>query len=123
MNGNLHGVKLFIILFFFSFFFRNKLYKTLFVANEVLQGCLIHVRSLCEAASGSLTGTGKGDSAVSLIKLDKSLTLTLEEFKDVQQGQNDAAWKQLNALRDKIIDIAWESCAVSHESILVTLAT
>lgn len=83
------------------------------MANEVLQGCLIHVRSLCEAASGSLTGIGKGESAVSLIKLDKSLTMTLEEFKGVQHEQNDAAWKQLRALRDKIIDIAWESCAVS----------
>lgn len=83
------------------------------MANEVLQGCLIHVRSLCEAASGSLTGVGKGDSAVSLIKLDKSLTLTLEEFKVVQEEQTEIAWKQLSALRDKMIDIAWESCAVS----------
>jgi len=94
------------------FCYRNKLYKSLFVANEVLQGCLIHVRSICEAASGSLTGTGKGDSAVSLLKLDKSLTLTLENFKHVQEEQTDFAWKQLSTIRDKIIDIAWESCAV-----------
>lgn len=82
------------------------------MANEVLQGCLIHIRSVCEAASGSLTGVGKGDSAISLIKLDKSLTLTLDGFKEVQLAQNDGAWKQLSTLRDKIIDIAWESCAV-----------
>ncbi|WAR20146.1 DYH6-like protein, partial [Mya arenaria] len=91
------------------------LYKSLFVANEVLQGCLIHIRSLCEAASGSLTGEGWGESAISLIKLDKSLTLTLEEFMDVQREQNRLAWEQLNDLRTKIIDIAWESCATVAE--------
>ena len=93
--------------------YRDKLCKSLFVANEVLQGCLIHIRSLCEAASGSRTGVGKGESAISLIRLDKSLTLTLTEFKDIQTDQNALALKQLQALRDKIIDIAWESCAVS----------
>ena len=93
--------------------FRNLLCKRLFIGNEILQGCLIHVRSLCEAASGSLTGVGQGESAVTLIKLDKSVTLTLKEFKDVQRDQCEHALKQLNALRDKIIDIAWESCAVS----------
>ena len=35
---------------------QTTLTKTLFAANEILQGCLLHVRSLCEAASGSLTG-------------------------------------------------------------------
>ena len=95
------------------FYFRLTLGKQLFIGNEVLQGCLIHVRSLCEAASGSLTGQGHGESAVSLIKLDKSVTLTLEKFKEVQRQQNEYALKQLNALRDKIIEIAWESCAVS----------
>ncbi|KAL4237693.1 Dynein heavy chain 14 [Mactra antiquata] len=94
---------------------QNKLYKQLFVANEVLQGCLIHIRSICETASGSLTGLGKGENAICLIKLDKSLTLTLEDFKAVQHTQNEEAWKQLNALRDKIIDIAWESCATVAE--------
>ena len=32
------------------------LFKTLFTANEVLQGCTLHIRSLCEAASSSRTG-------------------------------------------------------------------
>ena len=93
--------------------FRVTLGKRLFIGNEVLQGCLIHVRSLCEAASGSLTGEGLGENAVSLIRLDKTVTLTLQEFKNVQRKQNEYALKQLNALRDKIIEIAWESCAVS----------
>ena len=41
------------------------LYKTLFSANQVLQGCLLHVRGLCEAASGSLSGEGVGKQTVS----------------------------------------------------------
>ena len=51
---------------------------------------------------------------MSLIKLDKSVTLTLKEFKDMQRDQCEHALTQLNALRDKIIEIAWESCAVSR---------
>lgn len=94
---------------------QKKLFKTLFMANEVLQGCLVHVRSLCEAASGSLTGFGKGDSAICLAKLHKSQTLTLQEFQDVQLQQTKYAWTQLTALRETIIDIAWETCATVAE--------
>jgi dynein heavy chain len=94
-------------------FFRNAMYKELFVANEVLQGCLIHVRSLLEAASSSRDGIGEKDSAIILIVLDKSNTMTLDEFKAIQAGQAEKALGQLNSLRNKIIDIVWESCAVS----------
>ena len=86
----------------------------MFVANEVLQGCLIHVRRLCESASGSLTGVGEGDSAVSLVNLDRQKTLTLEEFKQEQFSQGKIARDQLKTLREKIIEIVWESCAVSR---------
>ncbi|KAJ8308269.1 hypothetical protein KUTeg_013143 [Tegillarca granosa] len=79
------------------------------------KGCLIHVRGLCEAASGSLTGVGQGDSAISLIKLDRTQTFTLTEFKDIQQKQGAFALEQLNMLRNKIIDIVWESCATVAE--------
>ena len=89
------------------------MYKQLFVANEVLQGCLIHVRSLLEAASGSRDGIGEKDSAIILIVVDRSATLTLDEFKDIQVVQAEKALGQLNSLRNKIIDIVWESCAVS----------
>lgn len=94
---------------------RAVLYKTLFMANEILQGCLVHVRKLCEAASGSLTGLGEGEHAISLVSLDKSRTLTLEEFMSMQEQQGDKALKQLNALRDKIINLVWESCATVAE--------
>lgn len=99
-------------------FLRAVLYKTLFMANEILQGCLVHVRKLCEAASGSLTGLGEGEHAISLVSLDKSRTLTLEEFMSMQEQQGDKALKQLNALRDKIINLVWESCAVSFVVLL-----
>ncbi|OWF46435.1 Dynein heavy chain 6, axonemal [Mizuhopecten yessoensis] len=91
------------------------LYKSLFVANEVLQGCLIHVRSLCEAACGSNRGIGEGESAVSLISMDRSTILTLQEFRDIQEKQGKLALVKLNALRRKIIDIVWESCATVAE--------
>lgn len=99
-------------------FLRAVLYKTLFMANEILQGCLVHVRKLCEAASGSLTGLGEGEHAISLVSLDKSRTLTLEKFMSMQEQQGDKALKQLNALRDKIINLVWESCAVSFVVLL-----
>ncbi|XP_052105827.1 dynein axonemal heavy chain 6-like isoform X2 [Mytilus californianus] len=94
---------------------KNTMYKQLFVANEVLQGCLIHVRSLLEAASGSRDGIGEKDSAIILIVVDRSATLTLDEFKDIQVVQAEKALGQLNTLRNKIIDIVWESCATVAE--------
>jgi hypothetical protein len=39
--------------------------------------------------------------------------MTLDEFKAIQAGQAEKALGQLNSLRNKIIDIVWESCAVS----------
>ena len=71
------------------------------------------MRKLCESASGSLTGLGEGEHAISLVSLDKSQTLTLEDFMSIQAQQGDKALKQLNALREKIINLVWESCAVS----------
>lgn len=88
------------------------------MANEILQGCLVHVRKLCEAASGSLTGLGEGEHAISLVSLNKTQTLTLEDFMSIQAQQGDKALKQLNALRAKIINLVWESCAVRSGGLL-----
>ena len=71
------------------------------------------MRSLCEAASGSLTGLGEGEAAITLVKLNKLQTTTLEEFISMQEEQGSYALNQLKALRDKVIDLVWESCAVS----------
>ena len=83
------------------------------MADEILQGCLLHVRSLCEAASSTHDGFGEGDSAIQLVKLDKTVTLTLEEFMERQRAQCDYGLEQLQSLRNKVVEIVWESCAVS----------
>ena len=74
---------------------------------------MLHVRRLCEAASGSLTGVGEGEDAISLVRLDKSATLTLSEFLENQRTQAETALQQLKALRGKIVELVWEACAVS----------
>ncbi|XP_023930267.1 dynein heavy chain 6, axonemal [Lingula anatina] len=89
--------------------------KQLFCANEVLQGCVLHVQSLCEAASGSLTGFGSGEAAICLVKVNKAVTLTLKEFVATQRLQGELALKQLFALRKKVIDVVWKSCATVAE--------
>ncbi|ESO83516.1 hypothetical protein LOTGIDRAFT_169210 [Lottia gigantea] len=93
---------------------RLILAKNLFTANEVLQGCLYHVKTLCEVARNG----GKDmeeDSIITLVDLDKSLTLTLEEFKTKQINQCNKALNQLNLLRESVIDIVWQSCAAVAE--------
>merc|ERR1712058_215360 len=87
-----------------------KLHKSLFIANEVLQGCLIHVRSLCESAR-SVFKDGDTSNLISLIDLDPVATLTLAEFEGRQRSRCDRALEQLNKLSESIIDIVWESCA------------
>ena len=89
--------------------FRAVLYKTLFVANEVLQGALIHIQSLCETAKGAT----RDGTCITLVDLDISKTLTLAEFQGNQEQQCKKAFEQLTALREKVIELVWESCAVS----------
>ncbi|CAL1542609.1 unnamed protein product, partial [Lymnaea stagnalis] len=93
---------------------QEKLYRSLFIANEVLQGCLIHVRSLCESAR-NITKDGTTSSLISFVDLDSSLTLTLHEFEARQKSRCDKGLQQLSALREKIIEIVWESCATVAE--------
>lgn len=94
---------------------RVVLHRILFKSNEVLLGCLLHIRSLCEAASSSTDGLGRGDAAISLVKIDSSVTLTLNEFLGGQQLQREVALKQLTALRDTVVDIVWQACVVSAQ--------
>ena len=92
---------------------RVVLHRTLFKSNEVLMGCLLHVRALCEAASSSANGLGEGEAAISLVKVDHTVTLTLAQFLDSQKQQGETALKQLNALRDSVVEIVWRACVVS----------
>jgi hypothetical protein len=71
---------------------------------------------MCELASGSLDGLGMGDTAILLVKVDKSVMMTLSEFMGAQKYQGEYALNQLNALRKNVVDIVWESCTVSVTS-------
>ncbi|XP_067943512.1 dynein axonemal heavy chain 6-like [Watersipora subatra] len=86
--------------------------KRLFLANEVLQGCLLHVQSICEAASSSLTGYGTKDSGILLVDVDKNRTYTLSDFASIQSSASKKGSEALLALRKQIVLIVWESCAV-----------
>ncbi|XP_035682691.1 uncharacterized protein LOC118420091 [Branchiostoma floridae] len=92
---------------------KTMLQKTLFCANDLLQRCLLHIRDLCEAASSSRTGLGESGSAILLVRLDRSQTLTLADFCRVQQDQCDRSLQQLNTLRRKVVQLVWDACAVS----------
>lgn len=106
---------------FLIYICRTVISNTLFTVNEVLLGCQFHIRSLCEAVSGSLTGYGDGDSAILLVKLDKNVTLTLEEFIEIQKQQSEVALKKLNDLSNKVIQIVWEACAVCNNMNICTI--
>ena len=87
--------------------------RELFAANEILQRCLLYIRNQCESASSSLTGKGTGDKAISLIRVDPHMVITLDGFCRLQAEQCDAAFLQLSRIRDKVMKLAWECCAVS----------
>ncbi len=94
--------------------------KELFTANEILQRCLLYIRNQCESASSSLTGKGSGDKAISLIRIDPHMTITLDGFCHLQAEQCDAAYLQLSRMRNKIMKLAWECCAVSSVEIFLS---
>ena len=87
--------------------------RELFAANEILQRCLLYIRNQCESASSSLTGKGTGDKAISLIRVDPHMVITLDGFCRLQAEQCDAAFLQLSRIREKVMKLAWECCAVS----------
>ena len=86
--------------------------RELFTANEILQRCLLYIRAQCEAASSSLTGKSTGNKAISLIRVDHRMTVTLEGFCRMQAEQCDVAYFALTRIRDKVVKLAWECCAV-----------
>ncbi|XP_016076637.1 PREDICTED: dynein heavy chain 14, axonemal [Miniopterus natalensis] len=77
----------------------------LLCADELLQGCLLHVKGLCEDAANP-RGDAEGEDgapAVCLVKLDRSRTYSLDEFCAEQLQQATRALKQLEDIRDKAI--------------------
>ena len=56
---------------------------------------------------------GIGDAAINLLSLDKSITYTLNDFIDIQIRQAQQAFEKITLLRNRVIELVWESCAVS----------
>ena len=86
--------------------------RRLFSANEVLQSVLLHVRMLCERASGSKDGAGIDEHEIIMIKYDPNGTLNLDEFKRSQDIQIDIAYNKLKGVKEEIMNLAYVSCIV-----------
>ena len=86
--------------------------KNLFTTNEVLLGCLLHIRGMCESATLGVDFNGVRRSGISLIAVDRTMTLTLAQFEENQRRQRRLAESQLKALSEKVICLVWESCSV-----------
>ena len=62
-----------------------------------------------------------GERAISLISLDKYAIMKLDDFCNIQTQQCDKALMQLTKLRNKVVKLTWESCAVSFEFMVIFL--
>ncbi|XP_038654802.1 dynein heavy chain 14, axonemal-like [Scyliorhinus canicula] len=89
---------------------RTIMLKQLFLADEIFQHCLYHIRGLCEDASCSNGGLGTGEHAISFVKLDRMNSYSCEQFVEIQFEQRNYALKQICNLRYKIIQSVKESC-------------
>ena len=91
------------------FFRRDFLIRNLFTANEVFQRVLLHIRNLCERASGSKTGLGEDLHGITMVKFDASVTHTLQDFTRIQYEQIDLALEKLRAIKKEVIELAYVS--------------
>uniref|UniRef100_A0A8D2CVT5 Dynein axonemal heavy chain 14 n=1 Tax=Sciurus vulgaris TaxID=55149 RepID=A0A8D2CVT5_SCIVU len=84
---------------------KSFLYRNLFWADEIFQGCLLYIKGLCEDAINLKNNNEHKDnpSAICLIKLDTSRTYSIDEFCEEQLQQTTRALKQLEDVRDKVI--------------------
>ncbi|XP_043340601.1 dynein axonemal heavy chain 14 [Cervus canadensis] len=82
---------------------RSLLYRNLFFADELFQGCLLYIKGLCEDAVSLKKGDEDNSNAICLVKLDKFRTYSLHEFCEEQLHQATQALKQLEDIRDKAI--------------------
>ena len=93
-------------------FLSEFLKRRLFSANEIFQSVLLHVRDLCERASGSKTSITIIESEITMIKYDPNATLSLEDFNRAQNNQINFALRQLQAIKEEIMDLCYVSCIV-----------
>ncbi|XP_029448950.1 dynein heavy chain 14, axonemal isoform X2 [Rhinatrema bivittatum] len=77
--------------------------QQLFSADELFQGCLLHMRALCEDAI--TTRGGPKDSSIVLVKLgEQYCTYSLKEFCELQSRQSDEALGRLQSLRGRFVE-------------------
>ncbi|XP_053239011.1 dynein axonemal heavy chain 14 isoform X1 [Podarcis raffonei] len=81
------------------------LYKRLFLADEILQKCLLYIQALCEDVSNTEKHKLSEDKTISFIKIDISHTYTLDEFCEEQYKQSRQALTQLQDFKDKVITV------------------
>ncbi|XP_044530905.1 dynein axonemal heavy chain 14 [Gracilinanus agilis] len=88
---------------------NNKLilYKRLFLADKLFQGCLLRIRNLCEDATDLHKGKIFEDnpSAIILTTLDRSHTYSIDEFCEEQSHQTRVAKEKLEELKAEIISV------------------
>uniref|UniRef100_A0A8C5PZV6 AAA+ ATPase domain-containing protein n=1 Tax=Leptobrachium leishanense TaxID=445787 RepID=A0A8C5PZV6_9ANUR len=95
---------------------RTVMLKQLYFANEIFQGCLLYLRSVCEDAATLRHSDGGGGTAVVMVKLHDCHTYSLEEFCDVQSRQCDSAIAKIQALRENVIEVITQTCVKVAEA-------
>ena len=90
--------------------------RRLFASNEVFQRVLLHVRALCERASGSLTGDGVQQYAITMLRYNATDTLNLSDFQAAQNAQIAHALSQLHCLKEEVMNLTYMSCIVRENS-------
>ncbi|XP_068088957.1 dynein axonemal heavy chain 14 isoform X3 [Hyperolius riggenbachi] len=81
------------------------LLQQLFLADELFQGCLLYLQSLCEGAVSIQSDHKAENLPILLVQVDDSRTYSLREFCDLQTSQCDDALARLQALRGKVLPV------------------
>ncbi|XP_056424426.1 dynein axonemal heavy chain 14 isoform X2 [Hyla sarda] len=81
------------------------LLRHLFLADELFQGCLLYLQSLCEGAVNFQSDNQRGDLPILLISLDPSRTYSLKDFCDIQSAACKNGLKKLQALRETLVKV------------------
>ncbi|XP_069810836.1 dynein axonemal heavy chain 14 isoform X3 [Dendropsophus ebraccatus] len=81
------------------------LLRHLFLADELFQGCLLYLQSLCEGAVNIQSDNQHGDFPILLINLDHSCTYSLKNFCKIQRDVCNNALKKLQTLRETLIKV------------------
>uniref|UniRef100_F7F2H3 AAA+ ATPase domain-containing protein n=1 Tax=Ornithorhynchus anatinus TaxID=9258 RepID=F7F2H3_ORNAN len=84
---------------------RSKLYKWLFLVDELFQGCLLYIQGLCEDVLHVKNVENSEESSfdICMVKLDRSRTYSLDEFCEEQYRQQALSLKQLESFKSKAI--------------------